>query len=121
MKGKLDTECFVFAVRHDRAKFKRVKQLLDINVHVKNCTRHRFADDGLFTVYHPSFPAHPKVRSVVPLPRLSAEPHAAAATGPAAAAAAAAKPAEPAAEGAASSTPAPAPLSTAATAAAATR
>lgn len=74
MKGKLDTECFVFAVRNDRPKFKRVKQLLDANAHIKNCTRLRFVDDNLFTVYHPSFVPHPKVRAVVPLPRLSAVP-----------------------------------------------
>eukprot|EP00752_Nemacystus_decipiens_P004968 g4520.t1 len=74
MKGKLDTECFVFAVRNDKPKFKRVKQLLDANAHIKNCTRLRFADDNLFTVYHPSFVPHPKVRAVVPLPQLSAVP-----------------------------------------------
>lgn len=73
-KGKLDTECFVFAVRNDKPKFKRVKQLLDANAHIKNCTRLRFVDDSLFTVYHPSFVPHPKVRAVVPVPRLSAVP-----------------------------------------------
>lgn len=74
MKGKLDTECFVFAVRNDKPKFKRVKQLLDANAHIKNCTRLRFVDDNLFTVFHPSFVPHPRVRAVVPLPRLSAVP-----------------------------------------------
>ncbi|CAM9953261.1 unnamed protein product, partial [Pylaiella littoralis] len=77
VKGKLDTECFMFAVRDDKAKFKRVRQLLDTNAHMRNCTRLRFVDDNLFTVFHPSFPPHPKVRAVVPLPRLSATPTAA--------------------------------------------
>lgn len=72
MKGKLDTECFVLAVRNDKAKFKRVKELLDLNVHIKNCTRQRYVDDNLSAVYHPTFVARPKVRAIVPLNRLSA-------------------------------------------------
>ncbi|CAN0078551.1 unnamed protein product [Ectocarpus sp. 12 AP-2014] len=71
VKGKLDTECFVLAVRNDKAKFKRVKELLDLNVHIKNCTRQRYVDDNL-TVYHPTFVTRPKVRAIVPLNRLSA-------------------------------------------------
>lgn len=71
-KGKLDTECFVFAVRGDKAKFKRVKELLDLNVHIKNTTRQRFTDQDM-PVFYPSFLPPPKVRSVVSIPSLGAD------------------------------------------------
>eukprot|EP00904_Undaria_pinnatifida_P009291 jgi/Undpi1/5492/HiC_scaffold_2.g00771.m1 len=70
-KGKLDTECFVFAVRGDKAKFKRVKELLDLNVHIKNTTRQKFTDQDM-PVFYPSFLPPPKVRSVVSIPSLGA-------------------------------------------------
>ena len=72
MKGKLDTECFVFAVRGDKAKFKRVKELLDLNVHIKNTTRQRFTDQDM-PVFYPSFLPPPKVRPVVSIPSLGAD------------------------------------------------
>ncbi|CAM9464956.1 unnamed protein product, partial [Laminaria digitata] len=69
VKGKLDTECFVLAVRDDKAKFKRVKELLDLNVHIKNTTRQRFTDQDM-PVFYPSFLPPPKVRPVVSIPSL---------------------------------------------------
>ncbi|CAN0547091.1 unnamed protein product [Ectocarpus sp. 8 AP-2014] len=61
LKGNLDTECFVFAVRHNKPKLKRVKHILDTDLHIKNCTRARSTDDRLSAIFHPSFEA------VVPL------------------------------------------------------
>ncbi|CAM9727090.1 unnamed protein product [Ectocarpus sp. 12 AP-2014] len=55
LKGNLDTECFVFAVRHDKPKLKRANHILDTDLHIKNCTRARFTDDSLSTIFHPSF------------------------------------------------------------------
>ena len=56
-KGNLDTQCFIFAVRHDKPKLKRVKHILDTDLHIKNCTRARSTDDRLSTIFHPSFKA----------------------------------------------------------------
>lgn len=70
MKGKLDTDCFVFAVRGDKAKYKRVKELLEMNTHIKNSTRQRFTDQDM-PVFHPTFPTAPKVRAIASIPRLS--------------------------------------------------
>ncbi|CAM9208036.1 unnamed protein product [Ectocarpus sp. 8 AP-2014] len=57
LKGNMDTECFVLAVRRDKPKFQRVKDILHSNSRIKNCTRTRFTDDGLSTIFHPSFEA----------------------------------------------------------------
>lgn len=57
LKGNLDTECFFFAVRHDKPTLKRVKHILDTDLHIKNCTRARSTDDRLSTIFHPSFEA----------------------------------------------------------------
>ena len=57
LKGNLDTECFVFAVRHDKRKLKRVRNILDTDLRIKNCTRARSTDDRLSTIFHPSFEA----------------------------------------------------------------
>ncbi|CAM9561564.1 unnamed protein product, partial [Choristocarpus tenellus] len=53
VRGRLDTECFVFAIRKDRPKFKRVRELMDINSYTKACTKLKFSEDAA-TYYNPT-------------------------------------------------------------------
>lgn len=70
VKGGLDTDCFVFAVRNDKAKFKRMKEIIGINSHIINSTRMRFSDVET-TVFQPTFPAPPRKIAVASIPLLS--------------------------------------------------
>lgn len=60
----------MFAVRGDKSKYKRVKELLELHTHIKNSTRQRFTDQDM-PVFHPTFPTAPKVRAIASIPRLS--------------------------------------------------
>jgi len=62
----------MFAIRGDRSKYKRARELLDLNVHVKSTTRMRFTDHEM-PVFHPSFQSPKRIRTVASLPCLGPE------------------------------------------------
>lgn len=55
VKGRLDTDCFVFAVRRDKPKYKRMKEIIELSKHVDRSTQQRFTESEM-AVFHPSFP-----------------------------------------------------------------
>ncbi|CAM9179446.1 unnamed protein product [Ascophyllum nodosum] len=71
MKGRLDTECYLFAVRRDRAKYKRGREILELNHHIKCCTRMRFTDQEM-NAFAPIFRPQPRVRAVAKISEMSA-------------------------------------------------
>lgn len=70
VKEKLDTDCFVFAVRKDKPKYKRMKEMIELNKHVDKSTRMRFSEAEM-AVFHPSFPPFPQKVAVASVPMLA--------------------------------------------------
>ncbi|CAM9635572.1 unnamed protein product, partial [Sphacelaria rigidula] len=70
VEEKVDTDCVVFAVRKDNPKYKRVKEMMEVNKHVDKSTRMRFSEAGV-AVFHPSLPPLPRRMAVASIPLLA--------------------------------------------------